>query len=385
MDTLELLNLINTGETSKVQFKELLDNQDSIAAEMIAMSNSKGGVILFGVKDKTGEVAGLDYKQLQDIGNRLATIATDLVKPQIFVTTEVVHFDEPSKNVLIVCIEEGIAKPYKDKNGTIWVKQGGDKRKLIDNNEQIRLFQQSGIIYVDEMIIPSTSISDIDKSKVDEYLRKIHDSEIEISNELLYRNLNIIRNEHLTLGGLLFFSKAPQQYRPAFCIKAVSFFGNDIDGTDYRGSLDIIGTIPEMFEQGMGFFNTYLYHTQQGQNFNSLGILEISVIALEELLQNALTHRDYSKNSSIKMLIFDNRVEIVSPGALPNSLTVENIKMGNAVVRNNLVVSFSSKLMKYRGLGSGITRAMRAQPNIELINDSEGEQFIVIIPRTKKE
>lgn len=385
MDTLELLNLINTGETSKVQFKELLDNQDSIAAEMIAMSNSKGGVILFGVKDKTGEVAGLDYKQLQDIGNRLATIATDLVKPQIFVTTEVVHFDEPSKNVLIVCIEEGIAKPYKDKNGTIWVKQGGDKRKLIDNNEQIRLFQQSGIIYVDEMIIPSTSISDIDKSKVDEYLRKIHDSEIEISNELLYRNLNIIRNEHLTLGGLLFFSKAPQQYRPAFCIKAVSFFGNDIGGTDYRGSLDIIGTIPEMFEQGMGFFNTYLYHTQQGQNFNSLGILEISVIALEELLQNALTHRDYSKNSSIKMLIFDNRVEIVSPGALPNSLTVENIKMGNAVVRNNLVVSFSSKLMKYRGLGSGITRAMRAQPNIELINDSEGEQFIVIIPRTKKE
>lgn len=385
MDTLELLNLINTGETSKVQFKELLDNQDSIAAEMIAMSNSKGGVILFGVKDKTGEVAGLDYKQLQDIGNRLATIATDLVKPQIFVTTEVVHFDEPSKNVLIVCIEEGIAKPYKDKNGTIWVKQGGDKRKLIDNNEQIRLFQQSGIIYVDEMIIPSTSISDIDKSKVDEYLRKIHDSEIEISNELLYRNLNIIRNEHLTLGGLLFFSKAPQQYCPAFCIKAVSFFGNDIGGTDYRGSLDIIGTIPEMFEQGMGFFNTYLYHTQQGQNFNSLGILEISVIALEELLQNALTHRDYSKNSSIKMLIFDNRVEIVSPGALPNSLTVENIKMGNAVVRNNLVVSFSSKLMKYRGLGSGITRAMRAQPNIELINDSEGEQFIVIIPRTKKE
>lgn len=385
MDTLELLNLINTGETSKVQFKELLDNQDSIAAEMIAMSNSKGGVILFGVKDKTGEVAGLDYRQLQDIGNRLATIATDLVKPQIFITTEVVHFDEPSKNVLIVYIEEGIAKPYKDKNGTIWVKQGGDKRKLIDNNEQIRLFQQSGIIYVDEMIIPSTSISDIDQSKVDEYLRKIHDSEIEISNELLYRNLNIIKNEHLTLGGLLFFSKAPQQYRPAFCIKAVSFFGNDIGGTDYRGSLDIIGTIPEMFEQGMGFFNTYLYHTQQGQNFNSLGILEISVIALEELLQNALTHRDYSKNSSIKMLIFDNRVEIVSPGALPNSLTVENIKMGNAVVRNNLVVSFSSKLMKYRGLGSGITRAMRAQPNIELINDSEGEQFIVIIPRTKKE
>lgn len=385
METLELLNIINTGETSRVQFKELLDNQDSIAAEMIAMSNSKGGVILFGIKDKTGDIVGLDYQQLQSIGNRLATIATELVKPQIFITTEVVHFDEPSLNVLVVYIEEGIAKPYKDKNGTIWVKQGGDKRKLIDNNEQIRLFQQSGIVYVDEMIIPNTSIDDIDKPKVDSYLRKIHDSEIEISDELLYRNLNILKNDRLTLGGLLFFSKMPQRYRPAFCIKAVSFFGNDISGTDYRGSLDIIGTIPEMFEQGMGFFNTYLYQTQQDQNFNSVGILEISEIALEELLQNALTHRDYSKNSSIKILIFDDRVEIVSPGALPNSLTIENIKMGNAVVRNNLVVSYSSKLMKYRGLGSGITRAMRGQPNIELINDAEGEQFIVIIPREKKD
>lgn len=80
-------------------------------------------------------------------------------------------------------------------------------------------------------------------------------------------------------------------------------------------------------------------------------------------------------------MIFDNRVEIVSPGSLPNSLTIENIKMGNAVVRNNLIASFCSKLMVYRGFGSGITRSLLAQPNIEFINDSEGEQFTVIIPR----
>jgi ATP-dependent DNA helicase RecG len=69
---------------------------------------------------------------------------------------------------------------------------------------------------------------------------------------------------------------------------------------------------------------------------------------------------------------------------LPNSLTVENIKMGNAVVRNNLVVSYSSKLMNYRGVGTGITRALTEQPNIELENDVNGEQFKVVIPRPIK-
>lgn len=175
MNAIELLDIVSSGETSKVQFKETLDNDDKIAAELIAMSNSKGGIILFGIKDKTGEICGLDYTKLQYIGNRIATIATDFVKPQVFITTEVVTIkaETGSKKVLVVSIEEGIAKPYKDRNGVIWVKQGSDKRKLTDNNEQIRLFQQSGSLYVDEMIVPNTSIADIDGDKVEEYLKKL--------------------------------------------------------------------------------------------------------------------------------------------------------------------------------------------------------------------
>ena len=383
MNALELLNLVGLGETSKVQFKELLDSEPSIAAEMIAMSNSKGGIIIFGVKDKTGEITGLDYEQLQKIGNRIATIATDSIKPQIFVTTESlsINFEDGHRNVLIVYIEEGFAKPYKDNNGTIWLKQGCDKRKLTDNNELFRLFQQNGNVYIDEIIVPSTSVNDIDKEKVSKYLVEINDEDSE-QTETLYRNLNILKNDSLSLGGLLFFANNPQKYRPAFCIKAVSFFGNDSAGTEYRDSIDIVGTIPEMFTDGMKFFNTSLHHTQQGQNYNSTGVLEISQIALEELLQNALTHRDYSKNAPIRIFIFDNRVEIISPGALPNSQTVDSIKLGNAVVRNNLINTFASKLMKYRGTGTGIRRALKEQSNIEFFNDVEGEQFIVTIPRS---
>ncbi|MGP1544662.1 MAG: RNA-binding domain-containing protein [Candidatus Fimenecus sp.] len=387
MNTIELLNIIALGETSTVQFKELLDNDTSIAAEMIAMSNTKGGIILFGIKDKTGDIRGLEYEQLQATGNRLATIASDFIKPQIFITTEVITIsdvDYRDKNILMVTIPEGCAKPYKDKIGTIWIKQGPDKRRLTDNNEQARLFQQSGILYTDELIVPQTSTTDIDMSKVSQYIAAIQKQEteekIEIT-EILLKNLNILKNGRLTLGGLLFYGKTPQQYRPAFCVKAVSFFGNSIGGTDYRDSKDIIGTIPEMFEESMSFFTSNLHAVQTEQNFNSVGKLEISRIALEELLQNAFVHRDYSKNAPIRIMIFDNRVEIVSPGTLPNSLTVENIKMGNAVVRNNLLVSYCSKLMHYRGFGSGITRALEAQPNIEMINDVEGEQFKVLIPR----
>lgn len=383
----ELKEIILGGETSSVQFKRQLDSMDGIAAEMIAMSNAKGGVIIFGVEDKSGKIMGLDYAQLQDIGNRLATIASDLVKPQVFVTTEVVPIpvDNETLRVLVASVPEGIAKPYKDKAGVIWVKQGNDKRRLTDNSEQIRLFQQSGLLFVDEMVVPETGISDIDKDKVQEYLRKIDEDnlDLDIDKEQIYRNIGILKGERLSLAGLLFFGKQPQKFRPAFCIKAVSFYGNDIADTQYRDSIDITGTIPRMFEEGMRFFNMNLFHTQQGQDFNSVGKLEISEIALQELLQNALTHRDYSKNAPVRLFVFDNRIEIISPGCLPNSLTIENILMGNAVVRNNLIVSYASKLMKYRGLGSGVARAAKNQPDLELYNDKNGEQFKVVIPRKK--
>lgn len=381
MDSIELLNIISQGETSKVQFKLLLDNKDSIAAELIAMANSKGGIILFGVEDKTGVIAGLDYVQLQKIGNEVATIATDFVKPQIFINTEVVALGDDRKNILIVYVDEGVAKPYKDRNGTIWIKQGGDKRKLTDNNEQIRLFQQSGLVYVDEIVVPNTSINDIDSSKLDKYLKRIDQEEFDVPLLSLCQNLNIIRGDKVTLGGLLFFSKNPQLYRPAFSIKAVAYYGNDLEGVDYRDSIDIIGTLPEMFDEAMSFLKRNLHYRQNSQSFNSIGELEISEIALEELVQNALTHRDYSINAPINLLIFDNRVEIISPGSLPNNLTIENIKMGNAVVRNNLIVSFCSRMMEYRGLGSGIRRALKNQPNIQLIDDKESNKFRVIISR----
>jgi len=386
MEAKELLEIIEKGEASTVQFKREFDNQEKIAAEMIAMSNSRGGMIIFGVEDKTGTVIGLDYAGLQNISNKVATIANDLLKPQVYITTEIVSIDTEAgrKNVMIVHVDEGIAKPYKDTNGVIWIKQGPDKRKLTDNNEIIRLFQQSGMLHVDEMIVADTSTEDIDKDKVKNYVKQVLQNSIDIENipeSVLYQNLIITKKSNLTLGGLLFFGKEPQRYKHVFSVKAISFVGNSIGGSTYRDSREIIGTIPDLLKESMLFFKQNLKYIQNGQNFNRPGILEISEIALEELLQNALVHRDYSKFAPIRLMIFDDRIEIVSPGRLPNGLTIENIKMGNAAVRNNLLASYCFKLMNYKGFGSGIIRALQAQPNIEFINDEDGHQFIVKIPR----
>ncbi|MDR3193929.1 MAG: putative DNA binding domain-containing protein [Tannerella sp.] len=389
MNATELLKMISMGETSKVQFKQEMDD-DKITAEMIAMSNAKGGMILVGVQDKTGEITGLDYEQLQSYNNRLAIIANDKVKPQIFILTEVVSVQtgNDEKKVLAVTLSEGVNKPYKDKNGSIWMKQGADKRRVTDNTEIMRLFQESGNLSADEMEVYGTGIDDIDDRLFAYYFKrefKRSYQEMGLTCEEALRAKRVLRNSRVTLAGLLFFGREPQSIKPAFTVKTISFLGNDLSGAYYRiKPEDLRGTIPELFKQGMMFLNSTLRHMQQGQGFNSIGILEISYIALEEILQNALVHRDYFKNAPIRLMVFDDRVEIVSPGKLPNSLTVDDIKYGNPVIRNNQIVSFCIHVMPFSGLGSGLRRALEQQPDIELINDVAGEQFIVKIPRASE-
>ncbi|MBA4057328.1 MAG: ATP-dependent DNA helicase, partial [Marivirga sp.] len=96
---------------------------------------------------------------------------------------------------------------------------------------------------------------------------------------------------------------------------------------------------------------------------------------------NSLIHRDYFIKSSIKVFIFDNRIEIISPGKLPNSLTIDKIKSGTSISRNPILFSNARYLLPYIGVGSGIPRALNSYPNIDLINDTEREIFTAIIHR----
>lgn len=351
----------------------------------MAFSNTKGGSILIGVDDKTWNIEGLTDDDLRRLSNLLANAANEHVKPPLFIEMETAIVDD--KKIIIVSIPEGNDKPYKDKDGIIFLKNGANKRKVLNNEEILRLLSKGKHLSADELPVNQAAKADINKEKFDDFfLRefKMGYEKFGLSYNEALKAKRVVKDGRITLAGFLFFGKHPQRIKPAFCIKCVAFYGNSLGGSEYRDSRDINGTIPVLFDEGMAFFKRNLLHTQQGQNFNSLGILEISEVALQELLENALIHRDYIKNAPTRLLIFDNRVEIISPGSLPNSLTVEEMRYGNPVVRNNLMVSYALHTLPYRGLGSGIKRSFEHQPNIELINDTEGEQFKVIIPRPER-
>jgi len=115
---------------------------------------------------------------------------------------------------------------------------------------------------------------------------------------------------------------------------------------------------------------------------NAPGTPEISPSVFEELLVNALIHRDYLVNATIRVFIFDNRIEIISPGNLPNNLTVEKIRSGISNIRNPILVSYVAKgLLPYRGLGSGIKRALDNWPDIDFTDDWEGSLFTATVYR----
>lgn len=124
---------------------------------------------------------------------------------------------------------------------------------------------------------------DLNKEKFDDYfLRefKVGYDKLGLTYDDALKAKRVIKDGKVTLAGFLFFGKMPQSIKPAFCIKAVAFYGNSLGGTQYRDSPDLTGTIPVLYDEGIAFFKRNLLHTQQGQRFNSLGILEISDIAL---------------------------------------------------------------------------------------------------------
>ena len=164
-------------------------------------------------------------------------------------------------------------------------------------------------------------------------------------------------------------------------MKAVCYPGNEIHTTTYLDSADIFGRLQTQFDESLSFVLRNLRREQTGQGVNTTGTVEIPRIVLEELLANALIHRDYFVSAPIRVFVFDDRVEIISPGHLPNNLTVANIRSGTSNIRNPILTSFATKLLPYRGLGTGILRALREYPAIDFEDDQERNLFRAVIRR----
>ena len=384
MEILEILKILARGEDSQNQFKKNVNNEESLARDMIAFSNGQGGTIFIGVDDD-GSIPGLSNNDIHRLNQLISNAASQHVVPAINPTTNNVTIDE--NLIIILNIPKGINKPYYNKDGVFWVKSGADKRKATSREEIQRLFQASSMIHADENPANGLTIADLDMDYFRKFFQQRFSEDLEqqkLPLEQVINNMNLGDNGELNITAALLFSKNPSTRLPAFIVKAGAFPGDSITTENYIDSRDISGKISDIFQQTIGFILSNIKQVQDNQSINSTGQPEIPRIVFEELIANALVHRDYFISAPIRVFVFSDRVEIISPGHLPNNLTVENIKAGNSNSRNPVLASFANQILPYRGYGSGVLRALEHYPAIDFIDDRDGNLFKCVLKRVKR-
>jgi ATP-dependent DNA helicase RecG len=378
-----LLSQIAIGEDSTRQFKADVKNAESLASEMAAFANSNGGTIFIGVADD-GSTPGFAGQDVSRINQLISNASSQLVRSPLAVQTENVAL-ENGRIVIVLAVPKGIDKPYFDKNGVIWLKAGADKRRVNSKEELRRLFQFTNQFHADELPTKA-GVEKLDKLRFRDFLRDVYKQEYPDSRDELTRllqNMNLATDDgRLNLAGVLLFAEQPEWIVPQFVVKAIRYPGNKIHVTDYHDTEDFSGPLPKIFEGALAFIMRNLHKVQAGRGVNAPGLAEIPEEVFEELLVNALVHRDYLVSAPIRLFVFDNRIEIISPGHLPNNLTVEKIRAGNSNIRNPILVSFVAKgLLPYHGLGSGIKRALEKWPAIDFVDDHDGCLFTATVHR----
>lgn len=341
-------------------------------------------------------------------------IASENVIPNVLIDVE--NVPPAGGTVVVATIPEGKNKPYHDNKGIIWVKNGADKRKVFDNSELADMMGDCGRYDADEEAVRNATIDDLDANTIKLYMMErfapvFRGKEIDelsmkdysldqmagfvikgATIERLLRNLRFVRPDgQLTKAAIMLFGKYTQRWLPEITAKCISFLGNSVGGTQFRDKMhdmEIEGNILHQYRTIMNFFTRNLRKVQVKREFNSLGELEIPYESLTEYVVNALVHRSLNIKAPIRIFIFDNRVEIHSPGSLPNGLTVEDVKNGTSMPRNVFLFTNANYLLPYTGAGSGVRRALEYDPDVVFSNgvsDKEithaANEFVITIPR----
>ena len=403
----DILKQINAGEVSGVQFKERILDKYDIACELVAFSNSHGGKLVVGIKDKTGETNALSYSEVQETTNLLSDIASENVVPSILIKIDTVEVEDG--NLVVATVKEGLNKPYHDNKGIVWVKNGADKRKVFDNAELAEMMTDCGSFAPDEAGVRDATVNDLDATTIKLFLGNRFERVLEKKGltgdafneasldaicsaiakghdcEKILRNLRFIRPDGtLTVAAMLLFGKYTQRWMPMMTAKCICFAGNSIGSKVFRDKVndaDMEGNLLHQYDTIMDFFTRNLHNVQVGDEFNSMGKLEIPYTSLVEFTVNSLVHRSLNMKAPVRIFIFDNRVEIHSPGALPNGLTIDDIKAGTSMPRNMFLFNNAIYLLPYTGVGSGITRALDEDVNVTFMNNDKAQEFVITVWR----
>ena len=403
----EILKQIKIGEVSGVQFKERILDRYDIGCELVAFSNAHGGKLVIGIKDKTGKVNTMSYAEVQETTNLLSDIASENVVPSILIDVETLAVEDGC--LVVATIKEGLNKPYHDNKGIVWVKNGADKRKVFDNAELAEMMTDCGSFAPDEAVVNGVTIQDLNVDTIKTFLGNRFERALEKKGltgdafkeasidkvcsaiakghdcEKILRNLRFIRPDGmLTVAAVLLFGKYTQRWMPVMTAKCICFAGNSVGGKVFRDKVndaDMEGNLLHQYNTIMDFFTRNLRNVQIEDEFNSIGKLEIPYSSLVEFTVNSLVHRSLNLKAPVRIFIFDNRVEIHSPGALPNGLTIDDIKAGTSMPRNIFLFNNAIYLLPYTGVGSGITRALDEEINVTFTNNDKTQEFVITLWR----
>ena len=374
MTRTELLELIKNGESSGTEFKrDILDNR-SLAKEVVAFANLQGGRILLGVDDD-GSIAGITRPNLEEW---VMTACRDKIRPEIIPFYEEIHDVEPGKHLAIVRVDRGwtVHHVWHANHRTYYIRVGSQCREA-SPEELERLFQQRGAFRLETRPVSGASIQDLDLRRLKDYFQRIRTQEVPKDEDTgswqsLLVNTEILSDEgdsfSPTVAGMLLFGRHPNRFLPQAGIDAAAYPGNEKDYTA-KERLTIRGPMVPLagseglvenglVEQALEFIkrNTGVKTTLKG-GARREDHWTYPEEAVRETIVNALVHRDYLlSGSDIELAIFENRLEVGSPGRLPNGITPERMLSGCRAARNQLLKDIMRDYGYLEHMGMGIPR-----------------------------
>jgi len=386
----DVKGLIFSGEGTGVDFK--LDDVEAkeIAKTIVAMANRQGGFILLGVDDR-GNICGLKKAKVEEW---VMNISRNNVKPSIIVAYYEVVIG--GLKVGVIKVPLGIDKPYyiEEKNRKVYYIRAGSTNREATREELRRLYQASGILHYDTCGILTSSFDDLDYPRMHRYFLESRGINLlNIDKEELLRilvNTKILAEEEgrkvCTVGGILLFGREPAQVLPSAGIVFAAFSGTNV--TDNISDRKVLGgTLASNIDDTCRIVYTNLSVPETIEGLRQKQYWPIPEIVLREGIVNALVHRDYTiSGAKVRVFLFKDRLEIRSPGRPPNTVTLENMKIGVSVPRNPLLVHIMHDLKYIQMMGRGIPmifsemKKLGVEPEIRI----EEEETILSIPLAKR-
>ena len=370
----ELLEITANGESSGVEFKRDDIRPEQLAKEVVAMANFQGGKLLLGVEDD-GAITGIQRENLEEW---VMNVFQGKVHPMLLPFYEEVKLDD-DKRVAVVSFPIGISKPYVVRHSgreEIYIRVGTTSR-LATREQQMRLFEIGGMLHTEVMPVPRTDMSCLDDARLVNYFKDIlQDPDVPASPEAWQARLlglgfltEAADTICCTIAGLVLFGKSPRRYLKQAGLRVMAFNDEDkayqavlddiIDGpmvgrwdTDNEEKRLVDGGIIERFMDAMEpFISEEASQVDEGLRRETCWFYPLE--AIREVLVNALAHRDWTRFVEIEVGNYSNRFEVISPGALPNSMSIEKMKAGQRSPRNTIVMDVLRDYgyVDYRGMG----------------------------------